>query len=92
MEYLGHIRSFVGDKRQEEVEIKKNSSVATLLLLLGEKHGESFRKSVYAPENSDVKSDYIVTVNGYLLNQLSGIHTKLNEGDNVKILPIVSGG
>jgi len=39
-----------------------------------------------------VKPNYIITVNGYLLNQLKGLETKLKNGDHVIILPIVSGG
>ena len=92
VEYLGHIRNVVGSKRHEEVEIENGSSIADLLSILAEKHGEPFKESVYEPKETDVKSNYIITVNGCLLNQLSGIQTNLREGDHITILPIVSGG
>jgi hypothetical protein len=38
--------------------------------MLAEKYGEPFRKAVYEPGGTDVKQSFIVTVNGYLLNQL----------------------
>ncbi len=92
VEYLGHVLDFVSGKRHEDVEIEKGSSIANLLSILAEEHGEPFRKAIYEPNGKDVKPNYIVTVNGHLLNQLNGIKTKIKEEDQVKILPIVSGG
>jgi len=92
VEYLGHVRGYVGNKRVEEIEVEENSSIVDLLLVLGKKYGDLFKRSVYEPKGADVKSNYIITVNGYLLNQLRGIMTKLNAGDKIVILPIVSGG
>jgi molybdopterin synthase sulfur carrier subunit len=92
VEYIGHIRNVVGSVKEEEVEIMDNSSVADLLMALSEKYGEPFKKAIYERMGTDVKSNYIVTVNGYLLNQLKGIETKLKNGDRVVLLPIVSGG
>ena len=92
VEYLGHIKNIIRSVREEEVEIPKDASIADLLEVLSEKYGQSFRKAVYEPKSTDVKANYIITVNGYLLNQLDGIKTKLKHGDHVILLPIVSGG
>jgi len=92
VEYLGHIRNIIGSGRQEEVEIEEEASIADLLMVLSEKYGQPFKKAVYEKRGTDVKSNYIITVNGYLLNQLSGIETKLRNGDEITLLPIVSGG
>jgi len=92
VEYLGHIRNIIGSGRQEEVEIEEEASIADLLMVLSEKYGQPFKKAVYEKRGTDVKSNYIITVNGYLLNQLSGIETKLQNGDEITLLPIVSGG
>jgi molybdopterin synthase sulfur carrier subunit len=92
VEFLGHIRNVIGSEREEEVEISEGSSIADLLIMLSEKYGEPFKKAVYEKSGADVKSNYIITVNGYLLNQLNGVKTKLKNGDQVILLPIVSGG
>ncbi|MEM3577921.1 MAG: MoaD/ThiS family protein [Candidatus Bathyarchaeia archaeon] len=92
VEYVGHIKNVIGSMREEEIEISDGSSVADLLMALSEKYGEAFKKAIYERMGTDVKSNYIVTVNGYLLNQLKGIETKLKNGDHVVLLPIVSGG
>lgn len=92
VEYLGHIKNMVGSRREEEVEISDDSSISDLLMVLSEKHGESFKKALYEAGGKDIKSNFIATVNGYLLNQLNGVETKLKNGDHVVLMPIVSGG
>jgi MoaD family protein len=92
VEYMGHIRNIIGSVREEEIEIHDKASVADLLTALSEKYGDSFKKAIYESKSTDVKSNYIITVNGYLLNQLKGVETKLKNGDHVTLLPIVSGG
>ncbi len=92
VEYFGHIKSITQNKREEEVEVEEHSTMADLLNMLVKRYGEPFEKAVYESKSADVKPNYIITVNGYLLNQLKGIETKLKNGDRVAILPIVSGG
>ena len=92
VEYLGHIKTIIGVEQAEKIELKDDASVGDLLFLLAEKHGENFKKAIYEPSGLDLKSNFILTVNGLLLNQLNGIETKLKEGDRVVLMPIVSGG
>jgi MoaD family protein len=92
VEFLGHVRNIIGSEREEEVEIVEGASVADLLNVLSEKYGAPFKQAVYEKRGADVKSNYIITVNGYLLNQLKGLETKLKNNDHVTLLPIVSGG
>ena len=92
VEYLGHIRNVIGCVKEEEVEIKEGSLITDLLMVLSEKYREPFKKAVYEPRCGDVKSNFMVTINGYLLNQLNGVKTKLKNGDHIVLMPIVSGG
>ena len=92
VEYLGHIKNILGSRREEEIEIEDNSSISNLLVKLSEKHGESFKKAIYEAGGKDIMSNFIATINGYLLNQLNGVETKLKNGDHVILMPIVSGG
>jgi molybdopterin synthase sulfur carrier subunit len=92
VEYIGHIKKFTNSTRQEEIEIANPATVIDVLMILAEKYGEAFKKAIYEPKASDVKSNYIMTVNGYLLNQLDGVQTRLKDGDRLVLLPIVSGG
>lgn len=92
VEYIGHIKGITQNKREEEIQMKDDATITDLLVLLSRKYGEPFKKAIYEPRGTDVKPNYIITVNGYLLNQLKGLETRLKNGDNVTILPIVSGG
>lgn len=92
VEYLGHIKNILRSRREEEIDVEDNSSMSDLLMVLSERHGEAFKKAVYEAGGKDIKSDFIATVNGLLLNQLNGVETKLKNGDHVVLMPIVSGG
>ena len=92
VEYIGHIKEIIRSGREEELEISEGASLADLLSMLAEKYGESFRKAVYEPGSADVKQSFIITVNGLLLNQLSGVDTRLKHGDHVILMSVVSGG
>jgi MoaD family protein len=92
VEYVGHIRNLIGNKSGEEIDIEDNSSVSNLFLLLSHKYGEPFKKAVYESGGLDVKSNFMATVNGFLLNQLKGVDTKLRNGDRITLMPVVSGG
>jgi MoaD family protein len=92
VEYLGHLKNMLESRREEEIEVQDDSSVSDLLMMLSEKHGDSFKKAVFEAGGKDIKSNFIATVNGYLLNQLNGVKTKLKNGDLVVLMPIVSGG
>ena len=92
VEYLGHIKNMTGNNREEDIDTDENVTIKDLLTKLSEKYGEPFKKAIYESRGSDVKPNYIITVNGLLLNQLRGLQTKLKKGDHVTLLPIVSGG
>jgi molybdopterin synthase sulfur carrier subunit len=92
VDYLGYIKNVLGVRQPEKIELEAKASVNDLLVLLAAKHGEPFRKAIYQPGGTDLKSTHILTVNGLLLNQLKGLDTKLSDGDTVLLMPVVSGG
>ena len=92
IDYLGSIKQTLGLKQTEQVRMKDDASLLDLLLILAEKHGDPFKKSVYEPDMSDLKPYYILSVNGALLNQLKGLETKLQDGDRLIFMPVVTGG
>lgn len=92
VDYLGYIKGVLGVKQPENIELKDPSLVRDLLVVLAEKHGVPFKKAIYEPDSADLKSTYIMAVNGLLLNQLNELDTKLKEGDHIILMPIVSGG
>ena len=92
IDYLGSIKQTLSLKQAENVELKKDASVLDLLHLLAEKHGGPFKKSVYEPNDPDLKPYHILSINGLLTNQLNDMETKLKDGDHLVFMPVVSGG
>ena len=89
--YLGYISNLVR-KRDDEFEFNEGASLSELLNKLAGIHGEAFRREVFEPGLTDVKTGFVVTINGVLMGQLRGVNTKLSEGDNVILMTLVSGG
>ena len=94
VEYLGYIKQTLGITQAENIELKPGSTAHDLLVLLADKHGEQFRKAVYDPSEAagGMKPYHILAVNGLMINLLSGLDTKLKDGDRVAVMPVVTGG
>ena len=92
IEYLGYIKQTLGLTQAENLEIKTNASVRDLLVLLAEKYGEPFKKSIYHPEDKELQPHYILALNSLMVNLLNGLDTKLKDGDRVTIMPVITGG
>jgi len=89
--YLGYIKNMLR-RKEEEFEFEKGASLSELLSRLVGIYGEPFKKEVFEPGLKDVKMGFVVTVNGVLIGQLDGVKTKLNEGDNIILMSLMSGG
>jgi molybdopterin converting factor small subunit len=89
--YLGYISNLLR-KRDDEFEFSEGASLSELLNKLAGIYGEAFRREVFEPGLTDVKTGFVVTVNGVLMGQLRGVNTRLSEGDNVILMTLVSGG
>ena len=89
--YLGYIGNMLR-KREDEFELGEGASLSELLNKLAGIYGEAFRREVFEPGLKDVKTGFVVTVNGVLMSQLRGVDTKLSEGDNIILMTLMSGG
>jgi molybdopterin converting factor small subunit len=89
--YLGYIGNMLR-KREDKFEFSEDASLSELLNKLAGIYGEAFRREVFEPGLTDVKTGFVVTVNGVLMGQLRGVDTTLSEGDNVILMTLVSGG
>jgi len=90
--YLGLVRKKTG-QREREFEINdKGSSLSDLLDEIAKTHGENLKGLIDAEKGNIIDPTYIVTVNGVLADRLSGMKTKLKNGDEVAIMTLISGG
>ncbi len=88
MGYIGNMLR----KREDEFELGEGASLSELLNKLAGIYGEAFRREVFELGLKDVKTGFVVTVNGVLMGQLRGVDTRLSEGDNVILMTLMSGG
>ena len=91
VQYFGYIKNLV-NKKEEQYELEEGASLSDLLNKLAGVHGAAFRKDVYEPGLSDVKTGFSVAVNGVFIGQLGGLDAKLADGDKVILMSLVSGG
>ena len=85
------IKDAIG-QRMTEVELPPGSKVADLLTYMKERWGDKLSIRLFNPINGGVLPHVRILVNGQAINFLEGMETLLNEGDEVLILPPVSGG
>jgi len=91
VEYLGFIKNML-NKRFEEFSLRRGTSLQELLGKMADSYSSSFKKEVFEPGYTDVKYGFVVTVNGVLIGQLKGLKTRLNDGDHVILMSLMSGG
>ncbi len=74
-------------------EIEEGSTVEELLFHLADTRGPDLRERLVNPNTHEIRSDYMILVNGTWVTQLpKDIHTTLLNGDKVSILLYLAGG
>ena len=89
--YLGLVKTYT-NKTEDEITIENDAKLSDLLNKMASKFGIHFTQDIYEPGMKDVKSMFTVMVNGIVMGQLDGIDTQLKEGDNVILMPLMTGG
>jgi molybdopterin synthase sulfur carrier subunit len=84
------LREITG-KKEEQIEFSEPPSVNAVLKQLSRNYGADFDDYMF-DELGDVRGHLEILVNGRSVTSLSGLRTKLKDGDQVAILPPVGGG
>ena len=80
------------NKREEKFELVNKAHLFDLLNKIAKKYGSAFKKEVYEPRLKEIKTGFSVTINGIFIGRLGGLDAKLNEGDTVLLMSLMSGG
>ena len=78
--------------RRIEVGLDENADISALFALLSKTYGEAFHKQIYREDGSVKNGFFSVLLNGRNIFALDGFGCTLKEGDDVVILPAISGG
>ncbi len=89
--YLGLVKTYT-NKPEDELELDDDTKLVELLDKLAESFGKPFNADVYDQGKREIKTMFVVMVNGVLMGQLEGLETKLKNGDNVIVMPLMTGG
>jgi len=75
-----------GTNGDKSCEAECTESLYTLIELLGERYGESFKEFLLGDETC------FFLVNGNGIMATGGLRTPLHHDDNIEVLPFVNGG
>ncbi len=89
--YFGFLRVKF-NSTSEDIRMSKGSRLCDLLQHLAKRYGEHFKSYVFDPVGTEVRSDVLVNINDVPVQQIQGLDTRLNEGDQVDVLPLFTGG
>ena len=76
----------------DSIEVEINGTVKDALEKAFEIFGDKFKNRIVDRNTGNIKKYIIVAVNRKDIQHLDGINTKLNESDEISILPAVAGG
>jgi molybdopterin converting factor small subunit len=74
-----------------ERDIKEGATIGDVLADVASRYVD-FRRAVFDPDAGKVSDEVLVTLNNDLLHSLDVTEVKVNNGDSITIIPIVSGG
>ncbi len=89
--YISLVKSFTKTS-QDEFDLKEGVLLADLLDKIAAKYGKPLTQEVYDPTKKEMKSTFVVMVNGVLMDQLQGVNTPLKDGDNIILMSLMTGG
>ena len=85
------LKEVVG-QRLMEIDLPHGSTVEDFLTYMKERWRDKLSARLFDPDSGAVLSYVRIMVNGQTIQLLEGMETPLKEGDEVLILPPVSGG
>jgi len=91
VKYFATLREITG-KREEQIELRKDSTMSDLLNRLVEIHGSTFKNYVMEEATGSPKGHLLFLIDGTSMNSIGGLNAKLTDGCVVALMPPVGGG
>jgi sulfur-carrier protein len=85
------LRQVLG-KKKIEIELPEGSTVDSVFTYMKKRWGEKLDSHIFHPDSGQILDHLRIMVNGQTIRFLKGMDTLLEEGDEVLIMPLVSGG
>ena len=91
VKFLGVFRQFSGRNRVL-VKLEKHASVGKAIEKLIEAFSSEFKRTLVDPELEDPRPNALIVVNGKEISILHGLETKVEDGDEIVLVPVSHGG
>lgn len=91
IKYFATLREITG-KREEQIELEKDSTIRVLLGRLVELHGARFKDYVMDEKANTPRAHLLFLIDGTSISGLEGLDTRLTEDCTVALMPPVGGG
>jgi len=79
-------------KTQFPMKLKEPAVVKKVIHQLTETFSPRFKQALIDPDLDDPRPNTLILVNGKEINVLNGLETKLNQNDEITIIPVSHGG
>jgi len=91
VKFLGIFRQFSGGTRVL-VKLEKPATVIKVIEKLTEDLSPAFKRALVDPELEDPRPNALIIVNGKEISVLQGLETKVEDGDEIVLVPVSHGG
>jgi MoaD family protein len=89
--FLGIFQQLSG-KKHLQVKLEEPATVRTLIVKLTETFSSEFKRVLIDPELEDPRPNSLILVGGREISALEGLETKVNDSEEVVLVPMVHGG
>lgn len=79
-------------KNQFPMKLEEPAVVKKVIHKLTETFSPKFKQALIDPDLNDPRPNTLILVNGKEINVLDGLETKLNQDDEIAIIPVSHGG
>ena len=89
--FLGIYQRIAG-KKSVQLTLEKHSTIRNAIIELAEKISEEFKQVLIDSELDEPRPKALILVDGKEISVLQGLETKINQSEEITLIPMVHGG
>ena len=89
--FLGIYQRIAGKKRVQ-LELENNSTIINAVNELAKKVSEEFKQALIDNQHDEPRPKALILVDGKDISVLQGLETKINQAEEITLIPMVHGG